>query len=280
MSAVRVRKRSKAPLAYVPIEPQKVVVVPTDNIPDPNTPSSPINQEYLQREASRLASPSTSRTISRPNPPNRLRSQTLDTPTSPPLVTPPKRGATSVFLESNESLEPGGERTSKEQSRATRTSWFSDHVMNPLSRATGTEKANSTTAGSVRDRTRFSGETDRDRADALSSSAHVDVIIPDEARSGLGLALANREHMKSRESNLSVDELHHNDIVEHLDVLGMGRHIRTPSFLTLAQTHAFPQFHISAMLQIVFLCSCIPFVSYDYSLSLDLHSRFILANPS
>jgi hypothetical protein len=56
---------------------------------------------------------------------------------------------------------------------------------------------------------------------ALDSSAQVDVIIPDELRSNLGQAMANRGRSPTLGSNQSLAELHHSDIVEHLEVLGM-----------------------------------------------------------
>jgi hypothetical protein len=218
MSSVRVRKRSRAPLAYVPIEPNKVVVVPTDNIPQPDSPNSPANQAFLQDQAEQLASsgsPSTSRSISRPAPPNRLRSRTIDAPFSPPLVIPPKRAANSVFLESSESLVHDSTRG---ESRTQRTSWFEDHVMRPMSRSTG--KAPSTLGSPMREeRTRQSMDTTG--PDALDSSAQVDVIIPDELRSNLGQALANRGRSPALGSNQSLAELHHSDIIEHLDVIGV-----------------------------------------------------------
>jgi hypothetical protein len=219
MSSVRVRKRSRAPLAYVPIEPNKVVVVPTDNIPLPESPNSPANHEFLQNKAEQLASPdspSTSRLISRPAHPGRLRSKTVDAPVSPPLAIPPKRTANSVLLESSESLVHG---STENQSRTHRTSWFEDHVLRPMSRSTG--NAPSTVASPVREeRIRQSMETTE--PDALGSSAQVDVIIPDELRSGLGRVLSNRGRSPPPGSNQSLAELHHNDIVEHLEVIGVS----------------------------------------------------------
>jgi len=218
MSSVRVRKRSRPPLAYVPIEPNKVVVVPTDRIPQPDSPNSPANQAFLQNQAEQLASPSspsTSRPISGSAPPNRSRSRTIDAPSSPPLVIPPKRAANSVFLESSESLVHDSTR---DGSKTHRTSWFEDHVMRPMSQGTG--KVPSTLGSPTREgRPRRSMDTTS--PGALDSSAQVDVIIPDELRSNLGQAMANRGRSPTLGSNQSLAELHHSDIVEHLEVLGM-----------------------------------------------------------
>ena len=206
MSAVRVRKKTRAPLAYVPIEPNKVVVLPTDDIPRPDTPSSPVNQASLQERAEQLASPSTSRSTPRQASPNRSRSRTVNLPFPPRIVTPPQRAAAAS--KSAESVVPD---TSRGESTA--RSWFTDYVMR--------SRAPSMTGGSMReDRPRQS--TEAIRADELNSSSQVDVIIPDEARSALGQVLANREQKRGPMggSDMSLAELHHSDIVEHLDVIG------------------------------------------------------------
>jgi hypothetical protein len=214
MSSVRVKKR--APIAYVPLEPNTVVVVPADDIPNPELPNSPQNQQVLQQRAEHLALPSSSQTIASPSATTRLRSNTVQTPTSPPLVSPPKRLAISIFG-SNESLGRGEQL---ESPRSMRPSWFMDHVMRPRA---------GTTQGSRSDvRSRASN----DRDSLTGSVPQVDVIIPDEARSGFAQALAARERHDHEGSTISESQLHHNDIVEHLDVI--DAHISTVSHLSNA----------------------------------------------
>lgn len=214
MSSVRIKKR--APIAYVPIEPNKVVVVPTDDIPNPESPNSPKNQEFLQERAEQLASPSASQTIARPNTSTRLRSNTVQTPASPSLVSPPKRQAVSVFG-SNVSLEQGEEQ---ESPKGVKASWFRDHV---------TRSRASTVQGNPHD---VPPRASNDQYSLTGSVPQVDVIIPHEVRSGFAQALAAREQHHPEGSSISESELHHNDIVEHLDVI--DAHISTVSHLSNA----------------------------------------------
>lgn len=214
MSSVRVKRR--APIAYVPIEPNNVVVVPTDDIPNPESPNSPQNQEFLQERAEQLASPSASQAIAIPNASTRLRSNTVQTPASPPLVLPPRRQAVSV-LGSNESL---GQSEQPESPKNAKSSWFRDHVMRPRA---------GTVLGSQPDvRSRGSN----DQYSLTGSVPQVNVIIPDEVRSGFAQALAARERHHYEGSPISESELHHNDIVEHLDVI--DAHVSTVSHLSNA----------------------------------------------
>lgn len=203
MSSVRIRK--KAPIVYVPVEPNKVVVVPTNDIPKPESPNSPENQDFLQERAEQLASPSTSQSISRPGAPQRLRSRTVIEPAAPRLATPPKRQARSVY-ESKESLDHG---QPKDKAQNERTSWFRDHVLRPRS---------GTLQTSPRD---VRSSVSNDRYSLTGSVPQVNVIIPDEVRSGFAQALAAQEsHEHEEGGSISESELHHNDIIEHLDVIG------------------------------------------------------------
>ncbi|KAG8816584.1 hypothetical protein FRC17_000267 [Serendipita sp. 399] len=233
-AAVRVRKRP--PVAYVPIERNKVVVVPTDNIPHTDEPTtSPTNVEHLQQQAHEIVSSPTpktvlSPTVSRPNPPQRLRSSTIDVPASsrPPAFLP-KRGATSVY----EGVEPP--EKSAENERKQRTSWVEDYILRPVvSKATGKQRETDAIRSSLSNRAERPQISDisGDRVSVASSIPQVEVIIPDEARSYIGHALASRDRIRPAEEDIPESILHHNDIVEHLDVI--DQHISTVSHLSNA----------------------------------------------
>jgi hypothetical protein len=252
MASVRVRRRSKAaPLAYVPVEPNRVVVVPTDNIPHPDLPNSPENEEYLRKEAEKISSPVASSpsttlpssssplrtTFSRPSPfgttasasrptASRLRSSTVVEPRSPPFITDlPTRGAASVFQRSNESLENDGQLGAQSyresvgrsrERRGSRSSWFVDHVRGSVAKAAaGAAAALKPEEG----RPDLMRSMSPDRISTASSIPQVDVVIPPDARDGIGTILANRQ-TAPRGQDVDDDEMHHNDIVEHLDVIG------------------------------------------------------------
>ena len=218
-AAVRVRKRP--PVAFVPIERNKVVVVPTDDLPDdtlgPDAFDSPRNQEFLHDRAEQLASPLSgtprsplSQSFLRPAPNKRSRSRTIDIPTVRPAVEAPKRTLTS--------MSDGHERSSINTQTRKRTSWFTDHVMQPKNRQIIDETAEHRSFLSPQEMPRPSMGSER--LSAASSVPQVDVIIPDEARSNLGRALALRDQ-HGVDKSLPDSVLHHNDIVEHLDVIGM-----------------------------------------------------------
>ncbi|CAG7848713.1 SubName: Full=Related to ahmp1 protein {ECO:0000313/EMBL:CCA69063.1} [Serendipita indica DSM 11827] len=230
-AAVRVRKRP--PVAFVPLERNKVVVVPTDDLPEdtpgPEAFDSPRNQEVLYERAEQLASPSSgtpksplSKSFLRPAPTKRSRSRTIDIPTVRPTFEAPTRTVTSM----SDGNRAG---TSIDTQTRKRTSWFAEHVMQPKRRQTIDEVAEQQTFLSPQEIQRPSMSSDR--FSAASSIPQVDVIIPDEARSHLGRALAQREQHGVDES-LPESVLHHNDIVEHLDVI--DQHISTVSHLSNA----------------------------------------------
>ncbi|KAG9035318.1 hypothetical protein FS842_003722 [Serendipita sp. 407] len=233
-AAVRVRKRP--PVAYVPIERNKVVVVPTDDVPHTDEPTtSPTNIEHLQQQAQEIASDPNSKSISpppivRPNAPQRLRSSTIDVPTSSrPYFPFPKRGATSVY----EGTEPP--ESSRRNERRQKVSWVEDHILRPVVSHTAGRQQGSEGPGSPLslkpERPRIS-DVSGDRISVASSIPQVEVIIPDEARGNVGQALASRDRIRPSEEDIPESILHHNDIVEHLDVI--DQHISTVSHLSNA----------------------------------------------
>ncbi|CAG8618465.1 14099_t:CDS:2 [Acaulospora colombiana] len=250
MASVRVRRRSRAaPLAYVPVEPNRVVVVPTDNIPQPEQPNSPENEEFLRKEAEKISSPVASSpsttvpgsssplrtTFSRPTPfgtatrptTSRMRSSTVVEPRSPPFITDfPTRGAASVFQRSSDSLGDDGQGGLREANRdsfmmsprdrrGSRSSWFVDHVRGTVSKAAAGAAAALKPEGDHPDLAR---SISPDQLSAASSVPNVDVVIPPDVRDGISAILAKRQGTR-KDPALTDDEMHHNDIVEHLDVI-------------------------------------------------------------
>lgn len=213
MASVRVRRRNTgaAPVAFVPLEPNKIVVVPTDDIPRPDNLNSPENQEYLLQQAESIASPASqsqpTSTITSPGPaqlqsqsqsllggkfqltPSRLRSQTVSAPKSPREL-PPRRVAASVFSESRDSVNAADNRGDTRRRRDTvagddsgddrqsRTgSWFVDHVLRPsrLSNASNLPPRRSTLLSPVE-----KGETHEElhAASPQSLRSHVSQLSP------------------------------------------------------------------------------------------------------
>lgn len=202
MSSVRIKRRSRPPLAFVPFD-NKAVAVSTENAPQPEPPNSPVNRAYFEEHAAQLASSSSSQPVSRITP-RRSRSKTYDYGHASPLVTSPKRQAASVSSRESLTNEPKPEFLASQ-----RASWFRDHVMRPRS-----STVLSSPSPAIRE-PRLSS----DRGSIAGPLPQVEVIIPDEARSTLGQALASQDRIHP-ESPVSDEVHHHENIVEHLDVIG------------------------------------------------------------
>ncbi|PVF96446.1 hypothetical protein CPB86DRAFT_709048 [Serendipita vermifera] len=117
---------------------------------------------------------------------------------------------------------------SPRERRGSRSSWFVDHVRGSVSKAAAGAAAALKPEG---DRPELARSVSPDQFSAASSVPNVDVVIPPDVREGLGAALANRQGTR-REPGMSDEEMHHNDIVEHLDVI--DAQISTVSYLSNA----------------------------------------------
>lgn len=198
MSSIRVKK-VQAPLAYVPVQQGQVAVLPTDALPSPEHQDSPVNHEFLMEHARGLAGTSGAPAHSVPHP---------ERAASIPPNTTRRRSKT---LESSTKTRPISPASSfQRRSRAGSGSWFMDHVANsslgppPGRPVLQTIPSQAPLAPLAPERS------------STASNPTLEVIIPEGVRADLARTL------QSRNSSLasSGSQIHPDDIVDHLSVIG------------------------------------------------------------
>jgi len=217
MSSIRV-KRIRAPLADVPVQQGRVAEVPTEILPSPKHRDSPVNHEFLVEHArgpagtsgAPMPRPRPERAASIPQDTTRRRSKTLGALES---------GETSALIRTTPiSSAPNFQR----RSRSSSGSWFVDHVANSsIDRASGRSVLQSipSRAHSV----------PLARGRSMASNATLEVTIPEEVRTGLAGKFQNRDLSFTSLGS----EVHPDDIVDHLSVIGTSsiRHFTSGTIL-------------------------------------------------
>ena len=204
MSSIRIKK-VRAPLAYVPLEQGQVAVVPTDKLPSPEHRDSPANHEFLMEHAQGLVGTSSASVYSAPRP---ERAALI-----PPSTTR-RRSKTLGAVESEENSALADIRftlpasNSQRRSRSGSSSWFVDHVNPPVGSSSGRPVLQIIPSQAPPPLSQELSST--------HSNVTLEVVIPEEVRVGLaGTLQDNNSSLDSLES-----EIHPDDIVDHLSVIG------------------------------------------------------------
>jgi hypothetical protein len=211
MSSIRI-KEVRAPLAYVPVQQGQVAVVPTNDLPNPEHRDSPVNHEFLVDHARGLAG--TSYAPAHSTPLSERAASPLPSTARP--STTRQRSKTLGALESGKSSTLTNTRfilpvlNPQRRSWSGSGSWFVDHVanssINPLSGRTVPQKVPPQAPPTPLAQERSS----------TTSNATLEVIIPERVRAGLARTLQNENSSVTRLG----DDVHSNDIVDHLSVIG------------------------------------------------------------